>query len=124
MCWLLDATFKQMQESIKMGKHKFDARNDAQVYRARDLSKAYAEYFVLLSFRFVFLVFLPFSPLNNSRITGNDALEMTFPKNYCRFLTSCTQFMAFGALTSIWPLFIWEDLQKVLNLPTVFVDNY
>lgn len=44
MCWLLDATSKNMQAQMGEGKHRFQARNDSQVYLAKDLTRAYAEY--------------------------------------------------------------------------------
>lgn len=40
-----------MKSSMENGNHRFVARNDAQVYKARDLSKAYAEFFALNSFK-------------------------------------------------------------------------
>lgn len=51
LCYLLDVTSKHMKSSIEKGNHRFVARNDAQVYKARDLSKAYAEFFALNSFK-------------------------------------------------------------------------
>lgn len=39
-----------MHISINNGRNKFEARNNAQVYKARDLSRAYAEYYALKSF--------------------------------------------------------------------------
>ncbi|EAT48670.1 AAEL000370-PA [Aedes aegypti] len=51
MCWLLYSTVDQIQLSSDNGADRFKARNDSQVYRARDLSRAYAEYYALQSFR-------------------------------------------------------------------------
>lgn len=51
MCWLLTATVKQIDAAKLEGKNVFEARNDAQVYRARDLTRAYAEYNALQCFR-------------------------------------------------------------------------
>lgn len=50
MCWLLDATSKLMNAAKQDGVNTFKARNEAQVYRARDLSRAYAEYYALRCF--------------------------------------------------------------------------
>lgn len=50
LCFLLDKTSKQMKTEVKSGKHRFDARNNSQVYAARDLWKTYAEYFALKRF--------------------------------------------------------------------------
>lgn len=49
LCWLLDSTAKAMHISTNNGLNRFEARNDAQVYKARDLSRAFAEYYALLS---------------------------------------------------------------------------
>ncbi|XP_067621939.1 peroxisomal acyl-coenzyme A oxidase 3 isoform X2 [Eurosta solidaginis] len=51
LCYLLDRTSERMAEDIKLGAHRFDARNNSQVYGARDVSIAYAEYFALCRFR-------------------------------------------------------------------------
>lgn len=51
MCFLLKKTEDRMNAAIKSGQHKFDARNNSQVYTARDLSRAYAEYYALCSFK-------------------------------------------------------------------------
>lgn len=51
MCYLMDSTSNQMQQSISDGKSKFDARNNSQVYRARDLTRTYSEYYALKSFQ-------------------------------------------------------------------------
>lgn len=39
-----------MQKSSKNGRNRIESRNDSQVYKARDLSRAYAEYYALTSF--------------------------------------------------------------------------
>uniref|UniRef100_A0A8D8P0G5 Acyl-coenzyme A oxidase n=1 Tax=Culex pipiens TaxID=7175 RepID=A0A8D8P0G5_CULPI len=51
MCWLLRSTAEQLQHADKDGTDRFKARNDSQVYRARDLSRAYSEYYALECFR-------------------------------------------------------------------------
>ncbi|XP_053958182.1 peroxisomal acyl-coenzyme A oxidase 3 [Anastrepha ludens] len=51
LCYLVDKTSKRVAQDIKAGAHRFDARNNSQVYGARDLSLAYAEYFALSRFR-------------------------------------------------------------------------
>lgn len=51
MCYLMDSTVKQMQSSTNNGLSRFEARNNAQVYRARDLTRAYSEYYALKSFQ-------------------------------------------------------------------------
>ncbi|KAL9692404.1 hypothetical protein quinque_000121 [Culex quinquefasciatus] len=51
MCWLLHSTTEQLQHADKDGTDRFKARNDSQVYRARDLSRAYSEYYALECFR-------------------------------------------------------------------------
>lgn len=40
-----------MHISMNNGLNKFKARNNAQVYKARDLSRAYAEFYALKSFQ-------------------------------------------------------------------------
>lgn len=50
LCWLITTTSEQMKKSAENGKNKMEARNDSQVYKARDLSRAYAEYYALKSF--------------------------------------------------------------------------
>ncbi|XP_035783311.1 peroxisomal acyl-coenzyme A oxidase 3-like [Anopheles albimanus] len=50
MCWLLQQSVAQMVEASSQGIDTFTARNNCQVYRARDLSRAYAEYYALRSF--------------------------------------------------------------------------
>lgn len=50
MCWLLESTSKLMDAAKQSGTNTFKARNDAQVYKARDLSRAYAEYYALQCF--------------------------------------------------------------------------
>lgn len=49
LCYLLDSTSKAMHKSTNNGLNRFEARNDAQVYKARDLSRAFAEYYALMS---------------------------------------------------------------------------
>lgn len=51
MCWLLNSISKTMSEMSDQGVHRFAARNNVQVYKARDLSRAYAEYYALKSFQ-------------------------------------------------------------------------
>lgn len=51
MCWQLETTSNQIKQAINNGMDKFDARNNAQVYKARDLSLAYAQYYALTSFK-------------------------------------------------------------------------
>uniref|UniRef100_A0A8D8G9W4 Acyl-coenzyme A oxidase n=2 Tax=Culex pipiens TaxID=7175 RepID=A0A8D8G9W4_CULPI len=51
MCWLLHSTAEQLLHADKDGTDRFKARNDSQVYRARDLSRAYSEYYALECFR-------------------------------------------------------------------------
>ena len=51
MCYLMDSTSKHMQQSTNNGASRFDARNNAQVYRARDLTRTYSEYYALKSFQ-------------------------------------------------------------------------
>lgn len=51
MCYLMDSTVRQMQSSTGNGMSRFEARNNAQVYRARDLTRAYSEYYALKSFQ-------------------------------------------------------------------------
>uniref|UniRef100_A0A0K8TTB3 Acyl-coenzyme A oxidase n=1 Tax=Tabanus bromius TaxID=304241 RepID=A0A0K8TTB3_TABBR len=50
ICWLLNKTSTKMKVATSNGEHRFDARNNAQVYGARDLWRAYAELFALRSF--------------------------------------------------------------------------
>lgn len=50
LCWLLDSTSKSMQQSTSSGLNKFEARNNAQVFKARDLSRAFSEYYALRSY--------------------------------------------------------------------------
>lgn len=47
----MDSTSKHMQQSTNNGSSRFDARNNAQVYRARDLTRTYSEYYALKSFQ-------------------------------------------------------------------------
>lgn len=51
LCWLLNSTSNAMRISMENGQNKFEARNSAQVYKARDLSRAYAEYYAFISFQ-------------------------------------------------------------------------
>ncbi|CAD7085580.1 unnamed protein product [Hermetia illucens] len=51
LCFLLKKTSSAMKHAISQGHHKFDARNNAQVYGARDLSRAYAEYYALYNYQ-------------------------------------------------------------------------
>lgn len=51
MCWLLNTISKTMTEMSDQGVHRFAARNNVQAYKARDLSRAYAEYYALQSFQ-------------------------------------------------------------------------
>lgn len=50
LCYLLDVSSKRIKSDIGGGAHRFDARNNSQVYGARELSVAYAEYFALTCF--------------------------------------------------------------------------
>lgn len=47
----MDSTSKRMQQSSSNGSSRFDARNTAQVYLARDLTRTYSEYYALKSFQ-------------------------------------------------------------------------
>lgn len=51
MCYLMDSTSKRMQQVTGNGSSRFDARNNAQVYLARDLTRTYSEYYALKSFQ-------------------------------------------------------------------------
>lgn len=51
MCWLLNSISKTMSEMNDQGVNRFAAKNNVQVYKARDLSRAYAEYYALKSFQ-------------------------------------------------------------------------
>lgn len=51
MCYLIDSTSKKMQQSTSSGSSRFDARNNAQVYLARDLSRSFSEYYAFKSFQ-------------------------------------------------------------------------
>ena len=51
MCWLLQSTVKATENAIANGADVFSARNSSQVYLARDLTKAYAEYYALINFQ-------------------------------------------------------------------------
>lgn len=47
----MDSISNQMKQSTANGLSRFEARNNSQVFRARDLSRAYSEYYALKSFR-------------------------------------------------------------------------
>lgn len=47
----MDATSKQMQHCQSENMTRFEARNNAQVFLARDLTRAYSEYYALRSFQ-------------------------------------------------------------------------
>ncbi|XP_037044871.1 peroxisomal acyl-coenzyme A oxidase 3-like [Bradysia coprophila] len=51
MCWLLQSISKTMAEKVEQGVDRFAARNNVQAYKARDLTRAYAEYYALKSFQ-------------------------------------------------------------------------
>lgn len=51
MCYLMDATSKQMQQCQSENMNRFEARNHAQVFLARDLTRTYSEYYALRSFQ-------------------------------------------------------------------------
>lgn len=51
MCYLMESTTQKMQQSSANGSSRFDARNNAQVYLARDLTRTYSEYYALKSFQ-------------------------------------------------------------------------
>lgn len=51
MCYLMDSTSKKMQEATGNGSSRFDARNNAQVYLARDLTRTFSEYHAFKSFQ-------------------------------------------------------------------------
>lgn len=51
MCYLMDSTSKRMQQATSNGSTRFDARNNAQVYLARDLTRTYSEYYAFKSFQ-------------------------------------------------------------------------
>lgn len=51
MCYLMDSTSKRMQQVTGNGSSRFDARNNAQVYLARDLTRTYSEYYAFKSFQ-------------------------------------------------------------------------
>lgn len=54
MCWLLQETSKQINMEKSRGIDSFESRNNTQVYKARDLCRAFAEYNALENFRYVF----------------------------------------------------------------------
>uniref|UniRef100_A0A6M2DM39 Acyl-coenzyme A oxidase n=1 Tax=Xenopsylla cheopis TaxID=163159 RepID=A0A6M2DM39_XENCH len=47
LCWLMRSTHLRMNKEKTNGSCNFDARNNAQVYLARDLTKAYAELYAI-----------------------------------------------------------------------------
>lgn len=47
----MDSTSKCMQNASANGSCRFDARNNAQVYLARDLTRTYSEYYAMKSFQ-------------------------------------------------------------------------
>lgn len=51
MCYLIDSTTKEMELRTNNGQTRFEARNNAQVFRARDLTRAFSEYYALKSFQ-------------------------------------------------------------------------
>lgn len=51
ICHLIRKTSKLLEEAKSSGKNTFEARNNAQVFAARDLTKAYPEYFALKTFK-------------------------------------------------------------------------
>lgn len=50
LCHLLDVTSSRIDRDIKNNVHRFEARNNSQVYGAREMSIIYAEYFCLSRF--------------------------------------------------------------------------
>lgn len=50
LCHLLDVTSSRIAKDTENGTHRFDARNNSQVYGAREMSIIYAEYFCLSRF--------------------------------------------------------------------------
>ncbi|KAK7910298.1 hypothetical protein WMY93_014982 [Mugilogobius chulae] len=50
VCFLLDESYKKLQQQRIMGKEEFEARNDSQVYFCRSLSLAYIELVCLQRF--------------------------------------------------------------------------
>ncbi|XP_049831761.1 peroxisomal acyl-coenzyme A oxidase 3-like [Schistocerca gregaria] len=50
ICWLLVTTEEKLDALLKNGADPFSAKNNAQVFHARTLSLAYAEYFMLSNF--------------------------------------------------------------------------
>lgn len=51
LCHLIHRTSKLIQEEESQGKNTFEARNNAQVFAARDLVRAYPEYYALRTFK-------------------------------------------------------------------------
>lgn len=51
LCHLMEATVMQIDKSKASGVDVFTAKNDSQVYKARTLSLAFAEYYSMYSFR-------------------------------------------------------------------------
>ncbi|KNC23950.1 hypothetical protein FF38_01008 [Lucilia cuprina] len=50
LCHLLQTTSSRISADIDNGRHRFEARNNSQVYAAREMSIAYAEYYCLSRF--------------------------------------------------------------------------
>lgn len=51
MCYLMDSTSKQMQLCRSQNLSRLEARNHAQVYRARDLTRTFSEFYAIRSFQ-------------------------------------------------------------------------
>ncbi|XP_055389389.1 peroxisomal acyl-coenzyme A oxidase 3 [Condylostylus longicornis] len=51
ICYLLDKTASKIRNFVSNGAHRFDAKNNSQVYTARDICRAYPQYVALCSFR-------------------------------------------------------------------------
>lgn len=50
LCHLLEKTEQRVNGDLKAGLNRFEARNNSQVYAARELSLAYAEYFCMTEY--------------------------------------------------------------------------
>lgn len=50
LCHLLEVTSSKITKDMNGGSHRFDARNNSQVYGAREMSIIYSEYFCLSRF--------------------------------------------------------------------------
>lgn len=50
LCYLLQETEQRVSFDLKAGCDRFEARNNSQVYAARELSLVYAEYFCMTQF--------------------------------------------------------------------------